>query len=126
MVLYFFVSFFFLFSLFVFFFFSSIRRHTRCSRDWSSDVCSSDLEAAIDQVRQNQARPEPAGEAGLPEDGMALCKVELVHAGAVVFTRDGLRLGPQTAVQIGRASCRERVSISVVGVSVQKKKKENC
>src|SRR2546429_1590498 len=28
---------------FVFFFFSSRRRHTRCSRDWSSDVCSSDL-----------------------------------------------------------------------------------
>src|SRR5256884_2288176 len=29
--------------LVVFFFFSSRRRHTRCSRDWSSDVCSSDL-----------------------------------------------------------------------------------
>src|SRR5256884_797256 len=27
----------------IFFFFSSRRRHTRCSRDWSSDVCSSDL-----------------------------------------------------------------------------------
>src|SRR5690554_7109821 len=24
-------------------FFSSRRRHTRCGRDWSSDVCSSDL-----------------------------------------------------------------------------------
>src|SRR3712207_6344661 len=29
--------------LFVFFFFSSRRRHTRYWRDWSSDVCSSDL-----------------------------------------------------------------------------------
>src|SRR5690606_40700523 len=29
---------------FFFFFFSSRRRHTRFSRDWSSDVCSSDLE----------------------------------------------------------------------------------
>src|SRR2546429_7566364 len=29
--------------MFFFFFFSSRRRHTRCSRDWSSDVCSSDL-----------------------------------------------------------------------------------
>src|SRR5579872_3681156 len=29
----------------VFFFFSSRRRHTRCGRDWSSDVCSSDLAA---------------------------------------------------------------------------------
>src|SRR5438128_9246228 len=28
---------------FSFFFFSSRRRHTRCYRDWSSDVCSSDL-----------------------------------------------------------------------------------
>src|SRR5690606_41072975 len=31
---------------YIFFFFSSRRRHTRFSRDWSSDVCSSDL---IDQ-----------------------------------------------------------------------------
>src|SRR3989442_3762525 len=29
-----------------FFFFSSRRRHTRCGRDWSSDVCSSDLSGA--------------------------------------------------------------------------------
>src|SRR6266699_4791087 len=28
---------------FIIFFFSSRRRHTRCGRDWSSDVCSSDL-----------------------------------------------------------------------------------
>src|SRR3989440_9479345 len=31
-------------SLVLFFFFSSRRRHTRSDRDWSSDVCSSDLE----------------------------------------------------------------------------------
>src|SRR5690606_28831350 len=30
-------------AVFFFFFFSSRRRHTRFSRDWSSDVCSSDL-----------------------------------------------------------------------------------
>src|SRR3712207_7039529 len=29
---------------YIFFFFSSRRRHTRYWRDWSSDVCSSDLE----------------------------------------------------------------------------------
>src|SRR5687768_16371654 len=34
----------------ILFFFSSRRRHTRCSRDWSSDVCSSDL--------QRTARPQ--------------------------------------------------------------------
>src|SRR5687768_10107972 len=32
---------------FFFFFFSSRRRHTRCSRDWSSDVCSSDLDETV-------------------------------------------------------------------------------
>src|SRR5207247_4139030 len=29
------------------FFFSSRRRHTRSTRDWSSDVCSSDLDGAM-------------------------------------------------------------------------------
>src|SRR3989449_1431415 len=32
----------------VVFFFSSRRRHTRCSRDWSSDVCSTDLRGYYD------------------------------------------------------------------------------
>src|SRR2546422_133967 len=32
------------------FFFSSRRRHTRCSRDWSSDVCSSDLRFGVPVV----------------------------------------------------------------------------
>src|SRR5690606_41027855 len=36
--------------LMFFFFFSSRRRHTRFSRDWSSDVCSSDLAARDDRV----------------------------------------------------------------------------
>src|SRR5207253_7328583 len=31
----------------IFFFFSSRRRHTRWPRDWSSDVCSSDLSRQI-------------------------------------------------------------------------------
>src|SRR6266496_2244068 len=31
-------------SITIFFFFSSRRRHTRSLRDWSSDVCSSDLD----------------------------------------------------------------------------------
>src|SRR5690606_41047922 len=33
-----------------FFFFSSRRRHTRFSRDWSSDVCSSDLRLRPDEL----------------------------------------------------------------------------
>src|SRR5207344_2640633 len=40
---FFFFFFFFLKYISCFFFFSSRRRHTRCGRDWSSDVCSSDL-----------------------------------------------------------------------------------
>src|SRR5699024_9031730 len=35
------------------FFFSSRRRHTRSKRDWSSDVCSSDLKAGIARTFQN-------------------------------------------------------------------------
>src|SRR6266498_268407 len=34
-----------------FFFFSSRRRHTRCGRDWSSDVCSCDLARIFDAGR---------------------------------------------------------------------------
>src|SRR6266536_3138609 len=45
------------------FFFSSRRRHTRSTRDWSSDVCSSDLEHAVVEPRIRQqdkaARQEP-------------------------------------------------------------------
>src|SRR5438034_11653561 len=41
----------------LFFFFSSRRRHTRSLCDWSSDVCSSDLEGVIDEPqRLRQAR----------------------------------------------------------------------
>src|SRR5262245_64817425 len=44
--IYYILFFFFLYFLFYFFFFffSSRRRHTRCLSDWSSDVCSSDLD----------------------------------------------------------------------------------
>jgi trigger factor len=53
---------------------------------------------ALEQLAQSQAHPEPAGEAGLPENGMALCKVELLYNGEVVLTRERLRLGAETAV----------------------------
>src|SRR5690349_24027993 len=41
---------------FIFFFFSSRRRHTRSLRDWSSDVCSSDL---IEATGALAARDDP-------------------------------------------------------------------
>src|SRR5437868_15271839 len=37
------------------FFFSSRRRHTRSKRDWSSDVCSSDLKDLL-QARRHHSR----------------------------------------------------------------------
>src|SRR4030042_5665050 len=62
------------------FFFSSRRRHTRCSRDWSSDVCSSDLLVRIG-VLARYARGACRGVPRLPgaalqgrslgEDGLA-------------------------------------------------------
>src|SRR2546422_11229468 len=39
-----------------FFFFSSRRRHTRCSRDWSSDVCSSDVQGLASTILARSAR----------------------------------------------------------------------
>src|SRR5258705_9762294 len=49
-----------------FFFFSSRRRHTRCLSDWSSDVCSSDLEDVLHDRH------------GPRDDGLALIQ-HLIH-----------------------------------------------
>src|SRR3712207_7135304 len=59
----------------MFVFFSSRRRHTRYWRDWSSDVCSSDLDAAaIGAVHVATWRNVYAGV--LPDDYLAgLCPV---------------------------------------------------
>src|SRR5690606_37932830 len=63
-----------------FFFFSSRRRHTRFSRDWSSDVCSSDLVPLTGPVVHIVARGTPAGMPDLGtlaafavQPGMGLC-----------------------------------------------------
>src|SRR5204863_7675672 len=45
-------------SIYLFFFFSSRRRHTRSLRDWSSDVCSSDL-ADLATAAQEAGAPAP-------------------------------------------------------------------
>src|SRR5215217_9039884 len=44
-----------------FFFFSSRRRHTRYWRDWSSDVCSSDLDLEGPRYRPRGIRDGDAG-----------------------------------------------------------------
>src|SRR5207249_9601764 len=66
------------------FFFSSSRRHTRSKREWSSDVCSSDLDVRI----------------GVPGDEQLL---EQREAGRFTQHIEGL--------EIGRASCREKCRI---------------
>src|SRR5207249_6118137 len=87
-----------------FFFFSSRRRHTRSKRDWSSDVCSSDLPCTCSRSGGGVG-PMPA-------------------IGTPVRRREDYRfLTGQGTYKIGRASCRERVEISVVGVALKKKNK---
>src|SRR5439155_23135415 len=53
-----------------FFFFSSRRRHTRWPRDWSSDVCSSDLGNL--QGRVVSPQPEPVAEVRITITGPSL------------------------------------------------------
>src|SRR6266550_5515607 len=51
-----------------FFFFSSRRRHTRCSRDWSSDVCSSDLRHGTHILAQQQGGSQERNRRGGTEN----------------------------------------------------------
>src|SRR3712207_7113873 len=51
----------------VFFFFSSRRRHTRYWRDWSSDVCSSDLKGEFEGMAEKIKLPEWAPDCGPAE-----------------------------------------------------------
>src|SRR3712207_8096153 len=102
-----------------FFFFSSRRRHTRYWRDWSSDVCSSDLpsgNAGTEESMENASAGESANnetDAGSAENTE---ESEPVVLPALDFT-----LQDQFG-KIGRASCRESVQISVVAVSLKKKR----
>src|SRR5207253_8106091 len=104
---------------------SSRRRHTRWPRDWSSDVCSSDLraDARVDRMRRDLAVAD-AGGAG---------RDRTVGAGAVRRIAEDLAADQLPAVvvvvmderwarwtdEIGRASCRERVERAVGGGAVR-------
>src|SRR6266566_7397364 len=50
------------------FFFSSRRRHTRLQGDWSSDVCSSDLEIGLDVPKWKEAVDSHSGQAAIQAD----------------------------------------------------------
>src|SRR5207247_2184586 len=94
------------------FFFSSRRRHTRSTRDWSSDVCSSDL-AIIYVAHLGQAKSD----AGTGYELMAIAAVVLGGASifggrgtilgtvlglfAIVILQNGLRLSGQPAELAG-------------------------
>src|SRR5690606_40908536 len=91
--------------LFVVFFFSSRRRHTRFSRDWSSDVCSSDLSSqtakATDEISAHISAMQRA-----TSDTVAAIQ----GIGGTIGQISEIAKTIATAVdqQIGRASCRER------------------
>lgn len=58
-------------------------------------VMDNEIVEAITNLKAQQARPDPAGEAGLPADGLAVAKVQWFHGDEVVLDRDGLRVGPR-------------------------------
>ena len=93
-----------------FFFFSSRRRHTRSKRDWSSDVCSSDLAAA--QGRPRAAPGRQGRHAHRRSAGRSVRHADTrVAAGRVVPRRDRLNSGaPLSAASRNntrrRSACR--------------------
>src|SRR2546427_3475542 len=89
----------------LFFFFSSRRRHTRFDCDWSSDVCSSDLvRVAQFTLLAKALRPLPLGK----EDASGVKHGELTDP-ELRYRQRYADLAVHAEVQIGRASCRERV-----------------
>src|SRR5437868_10200339 len=58
------------------FFFSSRRRHTRSKRDWSSDVCSSDLVATRTQSRRCDERTVLCNQGARPRAGVVELRSE--------------------------------------------------
>src|SRR2546429_7553649 len=73
----------------LFFFFSSRRRHTRCSRDWSSDVCSSDLGAFVrDLTEEKRAEQVLQKEVGEREAAERLLRQVIDADPSLVFVKD--------------------------------------
>src|SRR5690348_18503941 len=102
----------------MFFFFSSRRRHTRWTGDWSSDVCSSDLQGRAVPGQQPAADQQRAGAL---EGLRPVVGAEDVR---LVGEQHQVDLVPVDVRQIGRASCRERGEISVVAGALKKKRRD--
>src|SRR5690606_40380246 len=102
---------------------SSIRRHTRFSRDWSSDVCSSDLVTVAHDVPLEP--PIARDDRVLIDDvtGDFTADIDLLAndedpdgtADDLEVAIDGVEMLPS---EIGRASCRERGWFAVDDVEV--------
>src|SRR5690606_40432243 len=100
-----------------FFFFSSRRRHTRFSRDWSSDVCSSDL---VPGSRRGGRGPVVNAGWASVDAGARVLRGEGVVAPEVTAPRRTIcPLWIYKLWEIGRASCRERGE-SAVGAEAVK------
>src|SRR2546430_10953478 len=87
------------------FFFSSRRRHTRFDCDWSSDVCSSDLD-------EDPTHWSPVLKAWVLtryEDVKRVCLDSRLSSDRLRPFFATLSSGEAEHIKIGRASCRERV-----------------
>src|SRR5207302_4749158 len=92
------------------------RRHTRFSRDWSSNVCSSDLEIFLDENNNGTVTLLPsqggtvAGTYTLDANGLGGGMATWTDTRVGTFTFIFYLISPTEAVfqEIGRASCRER------------------
>src|SRR5207249_8913313 len=102
-----------LFIVWCFFFFSSRRRHTRSKRDWSSDVCSSDLGKMVIIVLTLTA-----GCTLLMWMGELITKRGVGNGISLLIFASILAYAPTGISEIGRASCRERVKHCVVGGAI--------
>lgn len=60
-------------------------------------VMGQDVTAALEHLKSQQARPEPAGDAGVPNDGLIMGKIQWLYHETVVLEREGVRLSPKVA-----------------------------
>src|SRR2546430_8734973 len=67
-----------------FFFFSSRRRHTRFDCDWSSDVCSSDLDPAAPELQMSVKDSASTATEVLVQQGRVLFRPDLAVDGVTV------------------------------------------
>src|SRR5690554_4050239 len=101
----------------VHFFFSSRRRHTRCGRDWSSDVCSSDLKVYINKVEKFM--PNEAVSNDEMEEILGKINDTPSKSRRLILRNNGIQkryYALDRNGKIGRASCREREKIVEVEV----------